>query len=279
MSSPMRTGRFRARPAQAVERAAQRPGTELAEALALPMDEPVHIMLVDDDALFVESLERNLVTSGFRVSHFSDGEEALEFLSGRLDVDLVLLDWKMPGMNGIEVLRRLRSAWPELPVIFLTVLGEQIYEEAALIGGAVDFVEKSRGFSILLKRMENVLARAAGRGGEPEEAKEETVVIGRLSLRPGQARARWASAPVALTLGEFNIVHYMARRAGEDVRYREIYDAVRGQGFAAGAGEEGYRVNVRTAIKRIRRKFRDVDHGFDQIENYPGFGYRWRAER
>lgn len=243
-------------------------------------DRDARVVVVDDDDLFRESLEANLEDSGFAVTGFEDGAGALKYLTDEVrPADLVLLDWKMPDITGIEVLKRLREEGSDYPVIFLTTLSDQIYEEAALIGGAVDFVEKSRGFSILLKRMENVLARAAGRGGEPEEAKEETVVIGRLSLRPGQARARWASAPVALTLGEFNIVHYMARRAGEDVRYREIYDAVRGQGFAAGAGEEGYRVNVRTAIKRIRRKFRDVDHGFDQIENYPGFGYRWRAER
>ena len=81
-----------------------------------------------------------------------------------------------------------------------------------------------------------------------------------------------------LTLTEFEIVRLIAERPGRDVRYREIYDVVRGSGFVAGAGEDGYRANVRAFIKRIRQKFREVDDGFDRIENYAGFGYRWRVE-
>ena len=242
-------------------------------------DVRAQVVVVDDDDLFRESLEANLEDSGFAVTGFPGGAPALDYLTDdEAAADLVLLDWKMPDITGIEVLKRLREEGSDYPVIFLTTLSDQIYEEAALIGGAVDFVEKSRGFSILLRRMENALAAmSSARSDEPED--EDEVEIGGLSLRPSQARAQWGGRPVSLTLGEFNIVLYMARRAGEDVRYREIYDAVRGKGFAAGAGPEGYRVNVRTAIKRIRRKFRDVDNGFDQIENYPGFGYRWRAER
>lgn len=247
------------------------------------MDEPVHIMLVDDDALFVESLERNLVTSGFRVSHFSDGEEALEFLSGRLDVDLVLLDWKMPGMNGIEVLRRLRSAWPELPVIFLTVLGEQIYEEAALIGGAVDYVEKARSYSILRKRIELVLDNRPEAGSQPPdepvaERDPERFVLGNLTLNLDTRRAFWRDSQVDLTLTEFRLVHRLAAQEGADVAYRDLYDLVHRDGFVAGYGDDGYRTNVRSFIKRIRQKFRGIDTSFDRIENYPAFGYRWRVD-
>ncbi len=70
---------------------------------------------------------------------------------------------------------------------------------------------------------------------------------------------------------------YLVDRNGRDVGYRELYDLVRGGGFAAGAGPEGYRANVRTFIRRIRAKFRDIDDGFKEIENFPGFGYRWRG--
>ena len=80
-----------------------------------------------------------------------------------------------------------------------------------------------------------------------------------------------------MTLTEFRIVALLAVDAGRDVTYREIYDLAHGKGFVAGSGMEGYRVNVRTFIKRIRQKFKDVDQHFDSVENYPGFGYRWRG--
>jgi two-component system response regulator ChvI len=82
-----------------------------------------------------------------------------------------------------------------------------------------------------------------------------------------------------LTLNEFRIVDLLAGRPGRDVRYRELYDQVHGAGFIAGSGEEGYRGNVRTLIKRIRQKFRALDTSFEAIENYPGFGYRWRDDK
>ena len=79
-------------------------------------------------------------------------------------------------------------------------------------------------------------------------------------------------------LTEFAIVHFLVARPGADVTYRQIYDLVRGKDFIAGYGPDGFRSNVRSFIKRIRKKFRDVDPEFDHIENYPGFGYRWRDE-
>ncbi|HLS68350.1 MAG TPA: helix-turn-helix domain-containing protein, partial [Kiloniellales bacterium] len=79
-----------------------------------------------------------------------------------------------------------------------------------------------------------------------------------------------------LSLTEFKLVQLMAERAGQDVTYRELYDLVHGRGFVAGSGPDGYRANVRTFMKRIRQKFRELDADFDEIENYPGFGYRWR---
>ncbi|HEY4135754.1 MAG TPA: response regulator transcription factor [Alphaproteobacteria bacterium] len=243
-----------------------------------------HVVLIDDDELFRESLEQNLRDSGYDVLTFDRGEPALAYFQGGHGADLVLLDWKMPEMNGIEVLRRLRQINQDMPVIFLTVLSDQIYEEAALLSGAVDFVEKSRSFTILLKRMALILGGAKtgpGNGQEgaaPASAAEKsgTVTIGPLELSIDSSRAFWKKTQVDLTLTEFEIVHYMATHAGQDVRYREIYDIVHGKGFVAGEGPEGFRANVRTFIKRIRQKFRTVDAGFEQIENYPGFGYRWR---
>jgi two-component system response regulator ChvI len=107
-------------------------------------------------------------------------------------------------------------------------------------------------------------------------ALSHALTVGGLELSNDTARAQWKGTRVDLTLSEFNIVRYLAERAGQDVRYREIYDLVRGKGFVAGTGTDGYRANVRTFVKRIRQKFREVDPEFDAIENYAGFGYRWR---
>ncbi len=243
-----------------------------------------HVVLIDDDELFRESLEQNLRDSGYDVLAFDRGEPALAYFQDGKTADLVLLDWKMPEMNGIEVLRRLRQITTEMPVIFLTVLSDQIYEEAALLSGAVDFVEKSRSFTILLKRMALILggakageqAGAAAASGPAAADKSGNVTLGLLELSIDSSRAFWRKTQVDLTLTEFEIVRYMATHAGQDVKYREIYDIVHGKGFVAGEGPEGFRANVRTFIKRIRQKFRAVDAGFEQIENYPGFGYRWR---
>ena len=191
---------------------------------------------------------------------------------------MILLDWKMPGMTGIEVLRELRKLKVESPVVFLTVLSDQIYEEAGLLGGAVDFIEKSRSFS---NSVSPHRTDPQGREGRRDVRKPQPQAV---TLNHGDARCNATSSgpsgritQIELTLTEFRIFEYLVTRAGHDVRYRELYDIVHGEGFAAGSGEIGFRANVRAFIKRIRQKFRDVDPEFAQIENYPGFGYRWRA--
>lgn len=239
----------------------------------------VHVLVVDDDALFRESLQQNLVEAGFDVSGFADGRSLLQHLEKGGRAGLILLDWRMPGMNGIEVLRRLRDSGEPIPVIFLTALSDQMYEEAALIGGAVDFVEKSRSFAILKRRIDLIMRGPKAPAPADASTRQQTPIrSGALELRPDAGRALWRSVEVPLTLTEFQIVRLLAERPGRDVRYREIYDVVRGSGFVAGSGEDGYRANVRAFIKRIRQKFREVDDGFDRIENYAGFGYRWRTE-
>lgn len=231
------------------------------------------VLVVDDDALFSESVSRNLVDAGYRTRVFLDGPATLHHLASAPDADLVLLDWKMPGMSGIEVLQRLRMRKIDIPVIFLTVLSNQIYEEAGLLNGAVDFVEKSRSFSILLKRIELTLAGYRAKTGEDTQV---VTRCGDLVLRHASRRAAWKGSSVEFTLTEFDILAYLVANADRDVSYREIYDIVHGEGFVAGEGEIGYRANVRAFIKRIRHKFREIDADFEFISNYPGFGYRWR---
>jgi two-component system response regulator ChvI len=239
--------------------------------------QPPHIILVDDDDLFRESLGLNLIDEGYIVTSFSNGAPALDFFASGAHADVVLLDWRMPGMNGLEVLRSLRRSGTTIPVIFLTVLSDDIYEEAALEGGAVDFIDKSRRLSILVKRLRLI---TEGTRPPPDDGRRgvgDVLHLERLELRFDINRASWGNEALDLTLTEFKIVALLALRTGEDVSYREIYDLVHGKNFIAGYGVEGYRANVRTFIKRIRKKFRDVDPEFEHIHNYAGFGYRWLA--
>jgi two-component system, OmpR family, response regulator ChvI len=241
---------------------------------------PPQLVLIDDDDLFRESLGLNLIDEGYDVTSFSNGAAALEHFAAGGIADVVLLDWRMPGMNGLEVLRSLRRAGNTTPVIFLTVLSEDIYEEAALEGGAVDFIDKSRRLSILVKRL-RLIAEGARPAPESEGRQSGDVLhLGRLELRFDINRASWSGTPIDLTLTEFKIIALLALRTGEDVSYREIYDLVHGKNFVAGYGDEGYRANVRTFIKRIRKKLRDVDPECENIHNYTGFGYRyhWTAD-
>jgi len=241
-----------------------------------------HIVLVDDEPMFRESLGLNLADEGFRVSEFGGGGAALDYFAAGGGADVLLLDWRMPGIDGLELLRRLRDRGVAVPVIFLTVLKGEMYEEAALAGGAVDFVEKSRSLTILLKRIALITgglkAAAPGNAHAPATPAPAGAFYGKLELDVASHRASWDDHVVDLTLTEYNIVAMLAERAGTDITYREIYDLVHGVGFVAGSGAEGYRANVRSFIKRIRRKFREVDDEFDRIENYPGFGYRWRPD-
>jgi len=101
------------------------------------------------------------------------------------------------------------------------------------------------------------------------------VRLGALELRFDINRAFWKGSAIDLTLTEFRMVSQLALKPGEDVSYRELYDLVHGKDFLAGSGADGYRANVRTFIKRIRKKFRDADPEFDQVRNYAGFGYQW----
>lgn len=263
----------------ALPNSSPRPGTP--DRMPAPI---ARVALVDDDDLFRESLGMNLTDEGFEVVPFDRGHTALDYFAGGGTADLILLDWRMPRMDGIETLRQLRARSIDIPVIFLTVLSDQIYEETALTGGAVDFVEKSRSLPILLKRMQLIIQGRKPMGEEgpgalsaaaDASAAGQMFRRGPLELKLEVARAFWAGSRIDLTLTEFNIVKLMSTRAGEDVSYRDLYDLVHGKDFVAGYGPAGYRANVRAFIKRIRHKFRAVDAGFDEIENYPGFGYRW----
>lgn len=232
------------------------------------------VLVVDDDPLFRETLCGNLEDNGYRTIGLDGGRAILEYFEKGGPAAAVLLDWQMPDVDGPAVLRQLRAGGRATPILFLTGHSQPIYEEAALVQGAVDFIDKSRSFAIILQRLKLAIG-GAKTGAETSEAPSGGGAHGPLFLDVGSARAMWRDTQVDLTLTEFKVVQLLAGRTGRDVSYREIYDVVRGAGFRAGSGEDGYRANVRALVKRVRQKFRAIDSDFTALENYPGFGYRW----
>lgn len=252
---------------QAIEaNAVRRPAASPAAASVI--DDVVAV--VDDDPLLLRTMVANLEEAGYRAVAFATGAAVLDYFAEGGSATALLLDWSMPVMDGPAVLQQLRARGHSLPVIYLTGYTQPVFEEAALAGGAVDFVDKSRSFAVVLLRLKLAIAGGQARRGRPAAANEDGI-----HCDDESARIYWRRTLVDLTLSEFKIVRFLVAQAGRDVSYRSIYDQVRGEGFQAGAGENGYRMNVRAMVKRIRQAFRDVDPGFDMIRNYAGFGYRW----
>ena len=233
------------------------------------------IALVDDDPVFQRVLAANLQAAGYDVVCFDDPQQTLTSLQHGVRPDAFVLDWNMPGMDGLALFKLLRSGGIVVPVLFLTGHGQPILEEAALDAGAADFVDKSRGLAIILHRLSLALTRRVDNNAAQSTPTQTDIRIGELILSPSSKRARWRGRDVPLSRAEFDVVTLLAEKSGHDIGYRQLYDVVRGYGFLAGQGEDGYRANVRAMIKRIRRKFAELDPSFTALQNYPGFGYRW----
>jgi two-component system response regulator ChvI len=247
------------------------------------------VVLVESDQYYREVLTFELLSQGFVVHAFADGPSLLGSLATAVDADVAVLDWDLPTMPGLKLLDQLRQHGVNLPVVFLTgkvIAGKKnercllasrealnAYECMAFDQGAVDFISKSRDRQVLVRRLRNVVDLAKPK---TDIAVEERQACGKLLLKPESSRAYWNQVDVGLTLGEYNIVHLLVSNAGSFVTYRAVYDRLRHEGFIAGYGADGYRANVRSAIKRIRNKFRACGPTFDEIENYTGFGYCWR---
>ena len=231
------------------------------------------LVLVEDDEEYREALSYNLLDLGFSVYGFSDGAELLETIEIIDGVDLFLLDWVLPRMPGIDLLDELRRRGIESPVVFLTGYGSTEHEGAALSKGAVDFIDKARGAEILERRLKALLPVCKG---AVDSQIHEAFSLGPLILRPHTRRAYWSQIDVDLSYIEYAVVDLLVRQGGQVVSYRAIYDAMHYHDFIAGHGEHGHRVNVRTAIKRIRQKFRLCGPGFDEITNVLDQGYSWR---
>jgi two-component system, OmpR family, response regulator ChvI len=235
----------------------------------------IRVVLVDDDEAYAEAVAEGLGQFGFEVTHYPSGELLLDNPARLHEADVIVLDWRLPTGPGTELMRQLRERGVDLPVVFLSGVPRTTYEATALDRGAVDFVDKARGLVIIAKRLRMVVGWTTR---ENSHRVRPVLQCGPLELHPELMRATWKGADLDLTLTEFNIVYLLASRSGEYVTYRAVYDCVHGVGFVAGSGEDGFRANVRSSIKRIRIKFRAVDHRFHEIENFAAVGYCWRQE-
>jgi two-component system response regulator ChvI len=235
---------------------------------------PVTIALVDDDRNILTSVSIALQAEGFATRVYSDGEAALKALVDN-PPDLAVLDVKMPKMDGMELLRRLRER-SELPVIFLTSKDEEIDEALGLALGADDYVTKPFSQRLLIARIRAILRRAEARATPVLEGEQESetpqIVRGRLQMDPARHRVTWDGCDVTLTVTEFMILEALAQRPGVVKSRNQLMDV---------AYQDDIYVDDRTIdshIKRLRRKFRATDAEFKAIETLYGVGYRFAEE-
>ncbi|MGI9366935.1 MAG: response regulator transcription factor [Rhizobiaceae bacterium] len=229
------------------------------------------IALVDDDRNILTSVSIALESEGYRVETYTDGASALDGLTAKRP-DLAVFDIKMPRMDGMELLRRLRQK-SDLPVIFLTSKDDEIDELFGLKMGADDFITKPFSQRLLVERVKAVLRRTAARAENAvrEEATGANMLErGHLTMDQERHISQWKGKSVTLTVTEFLILFALAQRPGVVKSRDSLMDA---------AYDDQVYVDDRTIdshIKRLRKKFKQVDDDFDMIETLYGVGYRFK---
>ncbi|MBM3588063.1 MAG: response regulator transcription factor [Alphaproteobacteria bacterium] len=230
---------------------------------------PQTIALVDDDRNILTSVSMTLEQEGYQVRTYTDGESALQGLLAK-PADLAVLDIKMPRLDGMELLQRLRQR-SNMPVVFLTSKDEEVDELMGLRLGADDYITKPFSQRLLLERIRALLRRNEGARAEGSGAPPGGVLArGDLMLDETKHTCLWKGKPVQLTVTEFLLVKALALRPGMVKNRDQLIDAAYG---------ENIYVDDRTIdshVKRIRRKFRQTDEDFDQIETLYGIGYRYK---
>jgi two-component system, OmpR family, response regulator ChvI len=228
------------------------------------------IALVDDDRNILQSLSIALQAEGFVTRIYADGEAALKPLLDN-PPDLAVFDIKMPRLDGLELLRRIREK-SQLPVIFLTSKDDELDEALGLAMGADDYIAKPFSQRLLIARIRAILRRVE-LNRTPEEPGDEPVAEpierGRLVMDPARHKVLWDGKAVVLTVTEFLILEMLASRPGIVRTRNQLMDA---------AYQDDVYIDDRTIdshIKRLRRKFRAVDDDFDAIETLYGAGYRF----
>src|SRR3979411_2980863 len=234
------------------------------------MKEKSTIVLVDDERNILTSLGMALEAEGYKVRTYSDGAAALEALSEE-PADLAILDIKMPRMDGMELLRRLRQQ-TDMPVIFLTSKDEEIDELFGLKMGADDYIAKPFSQRLVLEGVKAVLRRYHPKDADSPKETDAAKVLerGLLRMDPERHTCTWKNEPVTLTVTEFLILQALATRPGVGKSRNAL--------MAAAYDDQVY-VDDRTIdshIKRLRKKFKVVDDDFEMIETLYGVGYRFK---
>lgn len=230
------------------------------------------IALVDDDRNILTSVSMTLEAEGFDVETYNDGQSALDAFSRRTP-DLGVFDIKMPRMDGMDLLQRLRQK-SKMPVIFLTSKDDEIDELMGLRMGADDYVKKPFSQRLLVERIRSILRRqeaiASDAAGTPEES--TVMARGELLMDPLRHAVTWKGRDVSLTVTEFLLLQALAQRPGFVKSRDQLMDV---------AYDEQVYVDDRTIdshIKRLRKKMRSVDDDFSAIESLYGIGYRYNEE-
>ncbi|MBL6432211.1 MAG: response regulator transcription factor [Alphaproteobacteria bacterium] len=227
------------------------------------------IALVDDDRNILTSVSIALESEGYRVHSYTDGASALDRLVTD-PPDLAIFDIKMPRMDGMELLRRLRQK-SDLPVIFLTSKDDEIDELFGLKMGADDFIRKPFSQRLLVERVKAVLRRVQPRDATATKPESDKLLErGDLVMDQERHTSMWKGKPVTLTVTEFLILYALAHRPGVVKSRNALMDA---------AYDDQVYVDDRTIdshIKRLRKKFKIVDDSFDMIETLYGVGYRFQ---
>jgi two-component system response regulator ChvI len=232
------------------------------------------IALVDDDRNILQSLSIALQAEGFATRIYADGEAALRPLLDN-PPDLAVFDIKMPRLDGLELLRRIREK-SQLPVIFLTSKDDELDEALGLAMGADDYIAKPFSQRLLIARIRAILRRVELNripDDERDEPVAEPIERGRLVMDSARHKVLWDGRPVTLTVTEFLILELLAARPGIVRTRNQLMDA---------AYQDDVYIDDRTIdshIKRLRRKFREVDGEFDAIETLYGAGYRFSDDR
>lgn len=227
------------------------------------------IVLVDDDKNILTSVTMALEAEGFEVKTFNEGESALKALQAQ-PADLAVLDIKMPRMDGMEVLTKLRET-SQMPVIFLTSKDDEIDQLLGFKMGADDYITKPFSQRLLVERIRAILRRETLRAQGPEAGNPAKIMKrGELVLDDERHLCTWKGMEVPLTVTEYLLVKALASRPGH-VKNR---DALMDQAY----GETIY-VDDRTIdshVKRVRKKFKVMDDDFNHIETVYGVGYRYK---
>lgn len=222
-----------------------------------------------------DDLLRAFTFGGAVVEEVAEFPALLARLSRNPRPDLVVLGWEREE-GGNETLRHFAESWERESALLPGAIPATAEESAEAEPHPAENTRTGRMLLQLLRSVEALMAGANARRDETVVRDDgQSLALGGLDLRFDTSRAFWKRRRVDLSLTEFRIVSQLARSGGSDVSHRELYDIIKGEGFVSGAGKDGYRCNVRAAIKRIRQKFRLVDPEFAAIRSYHGFGYRW----